>query len=118
MTECYSTDIKYFTPLLTTLFNIIFDSADYPKDWAQGLIYPVHKKDDKSDAQNYRKVSLIPTLAKVFESVLENRLSYKNCDDDPLQRGFKKDCRTSDNLFVLYNLVETQKSMLFNCKLF
>ena len=32
------------------------------------------------------------------------------CDYDPLQRGFKKDCRTSDNLFVLYNLVETQKS--------
>ena len=31
-------------------------------------------------------------------------------DEDPLQRGFKKDCRTPDNLFVLYNLVETQKS--------
>ena len=31
-------------------------------------------------------------------------------DDDPLQRGIKKDCRTSDNLFVLYNLVETQKT--------
>ena len=111
--ECYSSDIKYFTPLLTTLFNTIFDSADYPKDWAQGLIYPVHKKGDKSDAQNYGKVSLSPSLAKVFESVLENRLSYKNlvcCDDDPLQIGFKKDCRTSDNLFVLYNLVETQKS--------
>ena len=30
-------------------------------------------------------------------------------DDDPLQRGFKKDCRTSDDLIVLYNLVETQK---------
>ena len=74
-----------------------------PSHWAQGLIYPVHEKGDKSDAQNYRKVSLIHSLAKVFESVLENRLSYKNlvyCDDDPLQRGFKKDCRTSDNLFV------------------
>ena len=31
-------------------------------------------------------------------------------DDDPLQRSFKKDCTTSDNLFVLYNLVETQKT--------
>ena len=111
--ELYSLDIKYFTPLLTTLFNTIFDSADYPDDWAQGLIYPVHKKGDKSDPQNYRKVYLIPSLAKVFESVLENRLSFKNLvcrDDDPLQKkGFKKDCRTSDNLFVLHNLVETQK---------
>ena len=60
-----------------------------------------------------RKVYLVPSLAKVFASVLENRLSFKNLvcrDDDPLQRGFKKDCRTSDNLFVLYNLVETQKT--------
>ena len=111
--ELYFSDIKYFTPLLTTLFNTIFESADYPDDWALGLIYPVHKKGDKSDPQNYRKVSLIPSLAKVFESVLENRLSFKNSecrDDDPLQRGFKKDYRTSVNLFVLYNLVETQKT--------
>ena len=85
------------------LFNIIFASADYPDDWAQGLIYSVHKKGDKSDPQNYRKVYLIPSLAKVFESVLENRLSFKNLvcrDDDPLQRGLEKYCRTSDNLFV------------------
>ena len=57
------------------------------------MIYPVYKKGDQSDPQNYRKVSLIPSLAKVFESVLENRLSFKNLvcrDDDPLQRGFKK----------------------------
>ena len=36
--ELYSSGIKYFTHLLTTLFNTIFDSADYPDDWAQGLI--------------------------------------------------------------------------------
>ena len=98
--ELYSSNIKYFTPLLPTLFHTIFDSADYPDDSAQGLIYPVHKKGDKSDPQNYRKVSLIPSLSKVFEFVLENRLSFENLvcrDDDSLQRGFKKDCRTSDN---------------------
>ena len=102
--ELYFLDNKYFTPLLTPLFNNILDSADYPDDWAQGLIYPVHKKGDKSDPQNYRKVSLIPSLAKGFESVLENRLSFKNLvcrNDDLLQRSFKKNCRTSDNLFVL-----------------
>ena len=89
------------------------------------MIYPVHKKGDKSDPQNYRKVSLIPSFAKVFESVLENRLSFKNfevCrDDDPLKRAFKKYCRTSDNLYVLYNLVETQKTrikLLYVCYIY
>ena len=68
--KLYSSDIKYFTPLLTT-FNTIFDSADYPDDWAQGLIYPVHKQGDKSDPQNYRKVSLIQSLAKVLNLYLK-----------------------------------------------
>ena len=42
--ELYSSNIKYFTPLLTTLFNTIFDSADYSDDWAQGLIYQFIKR--------------------------------------------------------------------------
>ena len=113
--ELYSLDIKYFTPLLTTLSNTIFDLTGYA-DAAHGLIglYPVHKKDYKSDPQlDYRKVSLISSLAKVFESVIENRFSFKKLvcrTDDLLQRGFIKDGRTSHNLFVLYNLVETQKN--------
>ena len=42
--EFYSLDIKYFTPLMTTLFDIVFAPEDYPKDCAQGLIHPVQKK--------------------------------------------------------------------------
>ena len=62
--EFYSSDIKYFAPLLTILFNTIIVSADIPDDWAQGLVYPVHKNGDKSYPQSYRKVYLIPSLAK------------------------------------------------------
>ena len=35
--EVYSSDLHYFTPLLTTLFNTTFDSADYPENWVRGL---------------------------------------------------------------------------------
>ena len=46
--ECYSSDIKYFTPLLTTLFNTIFDSADYLKDqFTKKAINQMHKTTEK-----------------------------------------------------------------------
>ena len=100
--KLYPSNIKCFTPLLT----IIYNSADHPKDWSQGLIYPVHKKSDKSDPQNYRKVDLIISLARVFDFFAENRLAFKNlvwCEDDPLQRGFEKNCRT----YALFYLCST-----------
>ena len=40
-------------------FNTILASTNYPDDWALGLIYPVHKKGDKSNPQSYGNVSLI-----------------------------------------------------------
>ena len=49
----------------------------------------------------------MPALGKLFESILETRLSYKNevcIDDDPCQAGFKRNSRTFDNIFILQSL--------------
>ena len=55
----------------------------------------------------------MPALGKLFESILETRLSYKNevcIDDDPCQAGFKRNSRTIDNIFILQSLVVSQKA--------
>ena len=38
-------------------------------------ITPVHKKDEANDKQNYRPVSVLPLLSKVFEKVIYDQLS-------------------------------------------
>ena len=55
----------------------------------------------------------MPALSKLFQSILETRLSYKSevcIDDDPCQAGFKRNSRTIDNIFILQSLVVSQKA--------
>ena len=71
--------------------------------WVSELITPIHKKGDKLNPENYRKVTVLPALGKWFEIVLQNRLTYKNdmcCDNDQFQAGSKANCRTTFLFFI------------------
>jgi hypothetical protein len=101
-------------PTLNVLFNSILDRGEWPEKWATGLISPVHKKNSLNLPDNYRKITVMPVIGKLFESILNARLSYKNMAldiDDPHQFGFKQGCRTTDNIFVLYSMVMKQKKL-------
>ena len=70
---------------------------------------------------NYRKVTVMPCIGKLFESVLNNRLSFKNnvCyDNDPFQAGFRSNSRTTDNIFILCAIIDKQRCLskpLYTC---
>lgn len=94
---------------LTALFNHILQSGEYPKSWSTGLINPIYKKKSMKDPANYRKITLLTSIGKLFERILNNRLQY--CQEalklgDPMQNGFIKDARTTDNVFILNGIVE------------
>ena len=63
----------------------------------------------------------MPCIGKLFESILNNRLSFKNevCNDnDPYQAGFKSNSRTTDNIFILCAIVDKQRCLskpLYTC---
>ena len=102
----------YIVPCLTSLFNVILTSGEYPSSWAEGIINPIHKSGSKDDPDHYRKITVMVAVGKVFEAVLLNRLEFKNealNHDDTYQFGFKKNCRTTDNLFLLQSIIEKQK---------
>ena len=37
-------------------------------------VTPVFKKDDKSDKSNYRRISILPNLSKVYERIMQNQI--------------------------------------------
>ncbi len=50
----------------------------------------------------------MPALGKVFESILNSRLTYTNVVldlDDKFQYGFKENSRTTDKIFILYSII-------------
>ena len=53
------------------LFNYILDSGFIPEIWCQGIIMPIYKKKgDPHDPNNYRGISLLSCMGKLFMHVL------------------------------------------------
>jgi hypothetical protein len=69
--EC-SEELKH---VLCALFNKCLSNSEIPDDWKISYTTPVYKgKGSKSDLGNYRPISVLSPIAKVFESLLASRV--------------------------------------------
>ena len=57
-------------PSLGAIFNHCIAEGFWPTKWKIGEWTPVFKKGDKQAKQNYRPITLLPLLGKVFEHLL------------------------------------------------
>jgi hypothetical protein len=108
-------------PLLKKLFNLIFTGSIYPNMWSKGIITPIYKKENPMDPSNYRGITVMNCIAKLFNSILNNRLvmfmEHKKLLSKS-QIGFKKNARTADHIFVLKTLINKyvkNKGKLYAC---
>ena len=60
--------------LITSLFNSNLRSGQVPEEWKAANITPVPKKGNNDDVSNFRPVSVLPVVGKVFERVVHNQL--------------------------------------------
>jgi hypothetical protein len=93
----------------------------YCESLSVGIIHALYKGGDYSQFDNYRGIIVGPVLAKVFAMILESRINQWAETNDLRVKGyasFKKDFRTTDNLFILRTLTEQarfQKKKLYTC---
>ena len=59
---------------LWTLFNTIFMSGHFPQSWVDGCIILLHKKGSINNVNNYRGITLLGCLEKLFTNILNSRL--------------------------------------------
>ena len=106
---------------LQKIFNAILQSGEYPSIWAESIIKPIHKSGNREVPSNYRGISLISCLGKLFTAILRDRMITWAQDLHLLpeeQFGFQKGKRTSDSIFVLHTLAKRQrflKKKLYCC---
>ena len=88
------------------MFKVILKTGIYPKSWKESFTIPIYKPGDKNDPNNYRGVSLINCLPKIFNTILNNRL-IKIIEDHLSNSlfGFRENHRTADSIFVLKSLI-------------
>ena len=97
-----------FTPTLCNLFNKIYEKGHFPENWSEGYVIPLHKKGSINEVDNYRGITLLSTLGKLFTRVLNNRLgewAEKYGVLIEAQAGFRPGMSTVDNNFVLHGLI-------------
>ena len=59
---------------MAVMFNNIFYSGSYPISWSKAKLVTIFKKSDRKDVRNYRGISVINCIAKVYDMVLYSRL--------------------------------------------
>jgi hypothetical protein len=97
------------------IFNIVFNSGVIPQSWSIGIILPIYKnKGDPKDPDNYRAITLVSCLGKLFTAIINNRLSLladKINLISECQTGFRKGYSTIDNIFSLHALISLYFSL-------
>ena len=82
------------TPFLTSCINSSFKNNSFPDELKLADIIPIHKKGDSNDKSNYRPISILPTISKVFERAIYEQISLFLLINFPnfyaaLEKGFQ-----------------------------
>ena len=78
---------------LTLIINQMITTGIFPQSFKISKIIPLYKKGDHSLLTNYRPISLLPTISKVFERIIYDQM-YEYLNENNLlaeeQFGFRK----------------------------
>ena len=100
--------IEFKPSILLKVFNSALQYNPEILDWFISIISPIHKKGSRMDPNNYRGISLISCVYKLFTVIIKNRCE-KHCKENKIlsekQLGFVSGNRTSDAHLILHNLI-------------
>ena len=96
------------TNCLYKLIHKVWEVQKVPQDWKDASIVPIFKKGDKKDCSNYRGISLLSIVGKIFSRILLNRLNTHITPNvlPESQCGFRSGRSTIDMVFCLRQIQE------------
>ena len=93
---------------ISLLFNYVLDREVWPARWGTGVVSPLHKDSSRLEPSNYRPITLLSVMGKLFGSILDKRLSRFTeranalCDE---QGGFRPHRGTPDQVLILREIL-------------
>jgi hypothetical protein len=85
----------------------IWNKEVLPQEWKESVIVPIHKKGNKTDRNNYRSISLLPTTYKILSNILLSRLiPYAEEIMGDYQCGLRRSRSTTDHIFCIRQILE------------
>ena len=99
--KCLSSTV---VPALTSIINTSLASNEFPNIYKEALVTPIFKKGSKVDPSNYRPISSLPILSKIFESLLNKQIQSYLTENSLLstkQFGFRQGLSTEHMLLQI-----------------
>ena len=95
---------------LTHLFKLIYHTKKIPDQWKVAKVTPILKKGSKNEISNYRPISNLCSISKIFEKLILKRLlelqTQSNIDlTGNQQHGFKKQRSTSTAGLLIQSII-------------
>ena len=103
--SCQRSKSKY----LETICNLSFSTGIFPAILKTAKVIPIHKKDFKPEVLNYRPISLLSNIDKIFEKLMHSRLIEFLEERQILyykQFGFWKDFSTNHAILNLLEIIQ------------
>ena len=94
---------------LVDVFNYIIEKRDFPDRWTEGIQSAVHKGGSKRSVNDFRGITILQVMEKVFEIMVYKRLSFLNEALDKCDKwngGYLQNIRTADNMFILNGVIQ------------
>lgn len=98
----------FLAPPLTHIFNLCLKTGIFPTILKKSEIHPIYKSGDKKLPSNYRPISILPSISKILEKIINNRLIHYLETNNLLatnQFGFRRGKSTDDAVFTLTEFV-------------
>ena len=102
--------IPVLCPFIANLFNCSISEGIFPDCLKVGRVIPLHKAGDTKACTNYRPITTLPVLSKIFEKLMYKRMSsFINKFEliVPFQYGFRPGSNTADALLEFTNRIHS-----------
>ena len=74
-TNIFRQNVDICSGIITNIYNNCNIVPDFPSNLKYADVNPIHKKDDSTDKRNYRPVSILPVVSKVFERLIDKDIT-------------------------------------------
>ena len=88
-------------PHISIIFNSSLANGIFPDDWKSAMVSPLFKHGERSDIGNYRPISGISIIGKVFERNIYNQLFTYLSDHNYILSKHQSGFRASFNSYSL-----------------
>jgi hypothetical protein len=103
-TELLKADTEQTVEILQRLSNMIWEKEEIPNEWKEGVIIKIPKKGHLTKCDNWRAITLLPTVSIVIARILLETIKpkiWKKLRKN--QAGFQARCSTIDHIMHIEN---------------